>query len=127
MASPMGLGPVGGGRRPVAGPAAVWPSSVDLEVDGPLQIEATPDRGEAGPGEVNAGEVFALSTETEDATLGAEAMQSTARGGCSGCSCRSLQRRCGVARNLQRRAPRWRGGGLGNALGEDEGGEGAGG
>ena len=40
----MGLGPVGGGRRPVAGPAAVWPGSVDLEVDGrgagPLQIEA---------------------------------------------------------------------------------------
>ena len=42
-----GLWPSWRERRPVAGPAAVWPSSVDLEVDGPLQIEATPDQGDS--------------------------------------------------------------------------------
>ena len=76
-----GLWPSWRGRRPVAGPAAVWPSSVDLEVDGPLQTEATPHRGEAGPGEVNAGEVFALSKEIEDAVPGAEAMQTRVNDG----------------------------------------------
>ena len=49
---------------------------VELEVDGPLQIEARP-----GPGEVNVGEVFALSKETEDAAPGAEAMQTRVNDG----------------------------------------------
>ena len=75
MASPW-LWPSWRGRRPVAGPAAVWPSPMDLEVDGPLQIEARP-----GQGEVTVGEVFALSKETEDAAPGAEAMQTRVNDG----------------------------------------------